>query len=375
MSNAGSVRYLVAHILALLAIGAGCSHPREEAARAALVQAAEVLNQFLQNARPGIPDVVMNAAKCVVIIPSLPGGTAELSAPGVASCRQEADRWEPPVLINFSGRAGRKEPTTVVVFVISDKGLGCLRFEGLKIAAHNNSPAPLVSTSTVLTQLDLASDSLAYQENAGAISASKAVGIIHTNPESSAALEHSKKLKQPTAKYDSAIRSFVNTITPNGIVIHHTAIIASQTLPRDAKELDEYHQSRGFQIFCFGRLYHVAYHYLILPDGTVQPGRPERCEGAHARGYNSYLGISVVGDFSTTDNPAGQKGPPEPTEKQISALIRLCRDLRERFNIPLQHIVRHSDIGSTTCPGDRFPFPKILQELQLGETESQPQRR
>jgi N-acetylmuramoyl-L-alanine amidase len=117
-------------------------------------------------------------------------------------------------------------------------------------------------------------------------------------------------------------------------------------------------------------IYHAAYHYVILTNGRVQPGRPERCEGAHAEGYNSYLGISVVGDFDTRDNPTGKKGATKPTEKQIASLVQLCRRLKDRYNIPLQHIVRHSDIASRRCPGDRFPFSAFLQQLQATTPKS-----
>ena len=166
------------------------------------------------------------------------------------------------------------------------------------------------------------------------------------------------------AKYEASLRSFVNTIVPTGIVIHHTALIASEELPKGAKDVDEYHQQRGFEIYCFGQVYHIAYHYLILPNGTIKHGRPERCEGAHARGYNSYLGISVIGDFSSRDNPTGKKGPERPTPKQLQAVVELCRMLRQTYKIPLQHVVRHSDIASTDCPGDQFPFNQVLRRLE-----------
>ena len=173
-------------------------------------------------------------------------------------------------------------------------------------------------------------------------------------------------------KYLGSVVSFFNTITPTGIVIHHTAVIPGEkTAPRKKRDIDKYHQARGFEILCFGSVYHMAYHYLILPNGKVQAGRPERCEGAHAEGYNSYLGISVVGDFSSEDNPTGKKGPTKPSDKQIAALIQLCRRLQHRYNIPLQHIVRHSDISSTQCPGNEFPFRTVLHQLELpGGVES-----
>jgi len=76
------------------------------------------------------------------------------------------------------------------------------------------------------------------------------------------------------------------------------------------------------------------------------------------------LGISLVGDFSSEDNPTGKKGPIKPSAQQIASLVRLCRRLRRRYNVPLQHIIRHSDIASTQCPGDRFPFKSVLDQLQ-----------
>jgi N-acetyl-anhydromuramyl-L-alanine amidase AmpD len=107
----------------------------------------------------------------------------------------------------------------------------------------------------------------------------------------------------------------------------------------------------------------------------VQRGRPETCQGAHAAGYNSYIGISVVGDFSSEDNPAGEKGPIQPTQKQLDSLIKVCRRLKERYKIPLNHIVRHSDVSATLCPGDRFPFTSVLRQIQASNDNAKPESR
>ena len=50
---------------------------------------------------------------------------------------------------------------------------------------------------------------------------------------------------------------------------------------------------------------HIGYHFLILPDGTVERGRPESMWGAHTRDHNDTLGICLVGDFDRRDNPRG----------------------------------------------------------------------
>jgi N-acetylmuramoyl-L-alanine amidase len=249
----------------------------------------------------------------------------------------------------------------LLLFVLSENGMHTLKSGDLPIGGERRAPAPLVKTSPVTTQAELNAEVLTYQYSAGVLSSSEASGAVQ--PDAGA---YPKEVpKRMSDHYRSSVVSFFNTIIATGIVLHHTALIPGEKrVPRTESEIDEYHRERGFEILCSGTVYHVAYHYLIMPSGAVEAGRPERCEGAHATGYNSYLGISVVGDFSSEDNPTGKKGPPKPSARQIASLVRLCRQLRRRYNIPLQHIVRHSDVANTQCPGDRFPFRSILEQLQ-----------
>src|ERR1700716_3003889 len=83
-----------------------------------------------------------------------------------------------------------------------------------------------------------------------------------------------------------------NSIQPVGIVIHHTGPLNSDGHPVGLEYLDLFHEERGYGSFYWGRVYHVGYHYIILPNGMVQAGRPEHLHGAHARGFNGYLGIA-----------------------------------------------------------------------------------
>ena len=137
-----------------------------------------------------------------------------------------------------------------------------------------------------------------------------------------------------------------------------------EKLPLDRDSWDEFHRRRGFSVFYWGHIYHIGYHYMIFPDGRVEQGRPEHCVGAHAKGFNSYLGVVLVGDFSTKDKSAGDKALAAPTTEQMHTLVVLCRHLRDRYNIPLDRVVRHSDIGRTECPGNRFPYDEFLRQLQ-----------
>jgi N-acetylmuramoyl-L-alanine amidase len=164
-----------------------------------------------------------------------------------------------------------------------------------------------------------------------------------------------------------------NTITPQGIVIHHSSLLptviplgphASGRAPADPDAWDEFHRIRGFSVFYWGHFYHLGYHYMILPDGTVKSGRPEHCVGAHAKGFNTYLGIVLIGDFSSKSNPNGAKALARPTAEQMRALISLSQRLRDRYSIPMSRIVRHHDIARTQCPGDRFPYDEFLKQIQ-----------
>lgn len=166
-----------------------------------------------------------------------------------------------------------------------------------------------------------------------------------------------------------AAASYRNTIEPSGIIIHHSAVpILPDGSPPDVRVLDEIHRRRGYGIFYWGRFYHIGYHYVILPDGTIQAGRPERCRGAHATGYNSYIGICLVGNFGNDDSLSRGQGPREPTAAQMNALVELTRSLRQRYGISLDRVIQHHDVNPDThCPGERFPFLQFIDRLRTGD--------
>jgi N-acetyl-anhydromuramyl-L-alanine amidase AmpD len=126
--------------------------------------------------------------------------------------------------------------------------------------------------------------------------------------------------------------------------------------------VDGWHERRGFSILgSDGRAYHIGYHFLILPDGTIERGRPETLTGAHARLHNDMLGVCLVGDFDRHDNPRGRKGPVRPGSAQIRSLEGLLAQLLERYNLAPADIHLHREVVPTTrCPGDSFPAAEVL---------------
>lgn len=149
---------------------------------------------------------------------------------------------------------------------------------------------------------------------------------------------------------------------PEGIILHHSATdqrVNGQLI--DAQFIDRMHARRGFNVLAGGRNYHIGYHYIIRGDGVIEPGRPEWMWGSHTRGHNDQLGICLIGDFSSGDNPSGKKGPLRPTKAQLDSLNRLLCRLSEKYNFRARDVHRHRDYANTACPGDRFPFEQVVK--------------
>jgi N-acetylmuramoyl-L-alanine amidase len=337
-----------AHLLVIFFVfTAMCSHHARDDQGSVLIDAAVLLDTISNQQDNFIPTAVFNHTLCVAVIPSLVLQNLEFRGDGVASCREPPERWGRPFLVTFTGILARSPHSNLVIFVLSNGGVRALQTANLLI--RQRTPAPLARTVPVITQAELSADSLSYQHSSGKLSSGPVRGTIRRG--TSDRTLAGKRIEG----FLLSITSLFNSIIPAGIVIHHTAVVPTRNeLPPNEHDVDHFHQALGLEILCFGRVYHIAYHYLVLADGTVKSGRPERCQGAHAKGYNSYLGISVVGDFSAS----------VPSERQLSSLIQLCRRLQDRYNIPLQHIVRHSDISSTDCPGRQFPFRYVLTQLE-----------
>lgn len=318
-----------------------------------LRRAQAVLDGIARTSADAIPDAVLNHTQCLLVFPSSED-LKHAGLHGIASCRQAAQEWKRPGAVTLVGSRPAKG-TDFLVFLLSSSAPKALETGNLELPSA--APGPLVRFSSVVAPIELGSDAVAYVRAGARLTGIALRGSIRREP-------GQRWSEQQAKQYSAALVSFFNIIVPTGIIIHHTATISTQgKVPASESEVDQYHQARGFNVLCLGKEYHDAYHYLVLPDGKIQQGRPERCAGAHAPGYNSYLGISVAGDFSSADNRRGLKGRTGPTSEQVKSVIRLCRRLRHQYNIPLQHILRHSDVAPTKCPGDKFPFRYLVSQV------------
>lgn len=130
------------------------------------------------------------------------------------------------------------------------------------------------------------------------------------------------------------------------ITLHHSA-----TLQGNAERFDRNHRSRGM-----GGLF---YHFVIgngtnSDDGEIEVGWRWQKQAQVNRPYD--IQICLVGNFNEQ----------QVSEAQFRALVELINVLRKQYDIPTCNIRRHKDIeGSLTeCPGNFFPFDRILTELR-----------
>ena len=130
------------------------------------------------------------------------------------------------------------------------------------------------------------------------------------------------------------------------ITLHHSA-----TLEGNAECFDRDHRSR--------RIGGLFYHFVIgngtlSGDGEIEVGWRWRKQ----EGVNRPLDIQIclVGNFNKET----------VSTAQFDALVKLIKVLRKQYNIPLRSIRKHRDIADrfTECPGNNFPFHRLLGELK-----------
>lgn len=109
----------------------------------------------------------------------------------------------------------------------------------------------------------------------------------------------------------------------------------------------------------------VSAHYVVEEDGRVFRLVAEDKRAWHAgpsvwQGTNDLnsrsIGIEIV-------NGGHDFGLPPYPDRQIEAVIGLCRDIVERWRIPASRIVGHSDIAADRKedPGELFPWRTLAR--------------
>lgn len=157
-------------------------------------------------------------------------------------------------------------------------------------------------------------------------------------------------------------------ITPDGIVVHHSASAPEASGLRNHDALARAHSRRGFGLWFAFRYYSIGYHYVIWPDGVITQGRPEHARGAHASGHNSTLGICLVGNFDGPEGAAGAADVASPTNPQMRGLVQLTQTLMQKYNLGPAAVFPHRRLNvNTACPGRGFPWNEFVSDLARPE--------
>lgn len=107
----------------------------------------------------------------------------------------------------------------------------------------------------------------------------------------------------------------------------------------------------------------VSCHYFVWPDGRSVQLVPEARRAWHAgesfwageRDINSRsIGIEIA-------NAGHEGGSPPFPDRQIEAVIELCRDCVGRHHIPAHRVLAHSDVAPQRKrdPGEFFPWHRL----------------
>ena len=107
----------------------------------------------------------------------------------------------------------------------------------------------------------------------------------------------------------------------------------------------------------------VSAHYFVFEDGRVASLVPEDRRAWHAGrsrwGSSADVNSRSIGiEIANAGHPGGL---PDYPDRQIEALVALCRELVGRHPIPRHRVLAHSDVapGRKCDPGEKFPWARL----------------
>ena len=139
-----------------------------------LQSSVDVLHSIMATPDKGIPEQVLNDAKCVVVVPNLVKGGFIFGAKhgrGVATCRTAAG-WSAPAFITIGGGSwGLQigvEDVDLVMLVMNDRGLQHLLSSKFELSGEGSVAAGPVGRSAVAgTDWKLNTEVLSYSRSKG----------------------------------------------------------------------------------------------------------------------------------------------------------------------------------------------------------------
>lgn len=107
----------------------------------------------------------------------------------------------------------------------------------------------------------------------------------------------------------------------------------------------------------------VSAHYVVDEHGVITQLVAETQRAWHA-GLSSWMGVTDINSCSIgieIGNPGHDAGYPDFPDRQIEAVIALCRDIVTRRRIRPERVLAHSDVAPQRKrdPGEKFPWSRL----------------
>lgn len=107
----------------------------------------------------------------------------------------------------------------------------------------------------------------------------------------------------------------------------------------------------------------VSSHYFVFEDGRIVQLVPEMRRAWHSgksfwKGEIDINSASIGIEIANAGHPGGL---PDFPAAQIEAVTGLCRDIVDRWSIPPERVLGHSDVAPVrkVDPGEKFPWDRL----------------
>jgi len=165
-----------------------------------LKMSTEVLKSIMETPDKGIPEEVLESAKCIMIVPHLVKGGFVFGAEhgrGVASCRTSSG-WSAPAFISIGGGSWGlqigAEAVDLVMLVMNEHGLQHLLSSKFQIGGEASASAgPVGRHASAGTDWKMESELLTYSRSKGAFAGLTLEGtVVEQDDDSTRAIYHKK---------------------------------------------------------------------------------------------------------------------------------------------------------------------------------------
>src|SRR5580700_5511238 len=179
-----TISLLLMSFMGMVGTYAWAGSAREDSV-ARLQSSVEVLQAIMATPDKGIPEEVLNGAKCILVVPNLIKGGFIFGGKhgrGVASCRT-ADGWSAPAFVSVGGGSAGKqigvEGVDLVMLIMNDQGFQHLLSSKFELTGEASGAAgPVGRHASAGTDWKMNTEMLTYSRSKGAFAGLTLEGAV-----------------------------------------------------------------------------------------------------------------------------------------------------------------------------------------------------